>query len=182
MFCHKIKLLREQKKLTQKELALTFNLSQSSIALYEKGIRTPDFKTLSAYASFFNVSTDYLLGIEISKNSLIKETSDVDYNTTHFYYKMCDNSMREIGILKGASVLIEWVNHWEAGDILLFEIKNNNRIEKHLRTLVVKNNLFILKAENVEFESFLYTDKNDFKVIGKAIEVKTSFENSKAQQ
>ena len=49
MFSNKIKFLRKEKKLTQKELATIFNLSQSSIALYEKGIRMPDFKTLTAY-------------------------------------------------------------------------------------------------------------------------------------
>ncbi|MFV0239535.1 MAG: helix-turn-helix domain-containing protein [Lacrimispora sphenoides] len=55
----------ERKKLniTQEELAEKLNLSQKSISKYETGARNPSYDTLTQIAKFFNVSTDYLLGL-----------------------------------------------------------------------------------------------------------------------
>lgn len=58
----RIKKLREEKGLTQRQFAEQFQISPSTIALYEVGKRTPDADTLSKLASFFDVSVDYLLG------------------------------------------------------------------------------------------------------------------------
>lgn len=55
--------LREDKGLTQPELANILGISKSSVSAYELGIRYPTAETLLRYARFFNVSADYLLGI-----------------------------------------------------------------------------------------------------------------------
>ena len=57
-----IKNLRNNLKLSQRDLAKELNISPSSIAMYETGQRTPDTETLKLLADFFNTSTDYLLG------------------------------------------------------------------------------------------------------------------------
>lgn len=57
----KLKSLRKNKKLSQKELGIYLNLAESTISLYESEKRTPDNNTLLDIARFFNVSTDYLL-------------------------------------------------------------------------------------------------------------------------
>jgi transcriptional regulator with XRE-family HTH domain len=54
--------LRTQKGLTQAELSKTLQVSASSIGMYEQGRREPDNETLGKIASYFNVTTDYLLG------------------------------------------------------------------------------------------------------------------------
>lgn len=59
---NKIKLLRQEKNITQKELGAELNLAESTISLYESDKRTPDNGTLIDIARFFGVSTDYLLG------------------------------------------------------------------------------------------------------------------------
>lgn len=61
-FSDRLKLLRKERKITQKELAEIINLSSGAIAMYETGNRTPDKEVLSAIADFFDVSLDYLLG------------------------------------------------------------------------------------------------------------------------
>lgn len=68
-----LKQLRNEKKITQRELANLLNLSPSTIAMYETGQRKPDFETLQKIADFFDVSTDYLLGRTDIRN-LYKET------------------------------------------------------------------------------------------------------------
>lgn len=62
-FKEKLKELRIEKKLSQTELAKELNVSQRSISSWETGFRQPDFETLELIAKYFNVSTDYLLGI-----------------------------------------------------------------------------------------------------------------------
>ncbi|EEL64119.1 helix-turn-helix domain-containing protein (plasmid) [Bacillus cereus] len=54
--------LRKQKGITQKELALSLKLSESTIGMYERNERQPDYNTLIRIADYFNVSTDFLLG------------------------------------------------------------------------------------------------------------------------
>lgn len=58
----RIKELREEKNISQLELAKKLNLTQQSISLYEKGDREPSIDVLKSIANFFNVSLDYLLG------------------------------------------------------------------------------------------------------------------------
>lgn len=62
MFSKRLKKLRKEKKLTQREFAELMNLSSASIAMYETDKRSPDRETIVKMAKFFDVSTDYLLG------------------------------------------------------------------------------------------------------------------------
>lgn len=62
LFSERLKDLRNEKELTQRELARLLELSSSTIAMYETGQRMPDPETLQKLADFFNVTVDYLLG------------------------------------------------------------------------------------------------------------------------
>ena len=64
IFNERLKELRIEKKLSQTQLAKHLKVSQRSISSWETGFREPDFKTLNSIAQFFDVSTDYLLGLE----------------------------------------------------------------------------------------------------------------------
>ena len=67
-----LKDLREDYSLTQKEVALSCNLSPQCISQLEMGIRNPTGITLVALADFFEVSIDYLMGrIENADNGTI---------------------------------------------------------------------------------------------------------------
>ena len=57
-----LKLLRSEKKITQQDLADALHISKSSINMYERGERQPNFETLELIADYFNVDIDYLLG------------------------------------------------------------------------------------------------------------------------
>ena len=58
----RIKELRNERELSQKDLALYFHVAQSTVSSWEKGVRDPDTDTVASLAAFFDVSTDYLLG------------------------------------------------------------------------------------------------------------------------
>ena len=59
----RIRNLREDKDLTQKELATILNCSQQVYSNYELGQRDIPTEILIALSSFYNVSTDYILGL-----------------------------------------------------------------------------------------------------------------------
>ena len=70
--------LREDKKITQKELAQKLCVTVGTISNYENDQHLPDIEKLIMLANFFNVSTDYLLGRSISRfspNNIKKEFS-----------------------------------------------------------------------------------------------------------
>lgn len=54
--------LREDRKLTQKDLAEIIYVSPGTISNYENGVHYPDIEKLIALADYFHVTTDYLLG------------------------------------------------------------------------------------------------------------------------
>ena len=57
----RLKELRLKRGITQLKLALDLNMNQNSVSRYETGQREADYKTLIAFADYFNVSLDYLL-------------------------------------------------------------------------------------------------------------------------
>lgn len=61
-----LKDLREEKGITQKELANSCNLSAQCICALEQGSRNPTGSTIKTLAQYFGVTTDYLLGLENS--------------------------------------------------------------------------------------------------------------------
>ena len=62
MLGRRLKILREEKGLTQQQLADVINLSQQTIGHYEVDRAKPDVDTLNKLTSFFQVSADYILG------------------------------------------------------------------------------------------------------------------------
>lgn len=54
--------LREDRKLSQTEVARAIGMSRSGFSMYELGEREPDMDTVRKLADYFNVTTDYLLG------------------------------------------------------------------------------------------------------------------------
>lgn len=58
----RLKELREKRHISQVRFAMDLNMTQSSVSRYENGEREADYETLVAFADYFGVSVDYLLG------------------------------------------------------------------------------------------------------------------------
>ena len=63
IFSERLRELRKEKGLTQKELADKVGISRVGYGYWEKGKREPNFKKLILLAKYLYVSTDYLLGL-----------------------------------------------------------------------------------------------------------------------
>jgi len=71
----RLKELRKKQKMTQQQLGEAVNVTKVSICCYEKGTRTPSLETLIDLSELFNVSFDYLMGI----NQYMVSDTDANY-------------------------------------------------------------------------------------------------------
>lgn len=76
VFSKRIKDLRNDLKLTQKDLGEKVNVTKVSICGYENGTRTPNIETLEDLANVFGVKVDYLMG----NDDLVVAEKDKSYH------------------------------------------------------------------------------------------------------
>lgn len=82
MFDDRLKELRIKKGLNMKQLAEALNIPYTTYVGYEKNEREPNSESLIDIATFFNVSTDYLLGrkknVEIEKSTTVNTRFEIN--------------------------------------------------------------------------------------------------------
>jgi len=85
----RLRTLRNQKKKTQQQVSEYIGITRPAYTAYEKGTRNPDYGILEKLATYFEVTTDYLLGISGDKEPVHREAgiSDNDYNNLSAYQK-----------------------------------------------------------------------------------------------
>lgn len=141
MFLERLKELREEKGYSQKYVAESIKVAQSTYTLYEGGKREPGFETLCELSRFFNVSTDYLLGLDDIRNkeSLNSLNSEYrDFSNVIVSFKEAEEFIKQLtNTLLGLRELVED----EGRDVSdpFFHIINNISLSVRL--------LGILKAE-----------------------------------
>lgn len=91
-FGRKLRELRKQKNLTQKQLAALIGVKNSIISFYEVGDRIPSPEIIIKLASALNVTSDYLLGIH--KNETI-DVSGLDENDKKLVRSLVDTLRRK---------------------------------------------------------------------------------------
>ncbi|PYG88696.1 transcriptional regulator with XRE-family HTH domain [Ruminiclostridium sufflavum DSM 19573] len=65
----RLRKLREEKNLLQKDIANILNITTSAYGYYEQGKREPDSHVINFLADYYEVSSDYLFGRTNNKNS-----------------------------------------------------------------------------------------------------------------
>ena len=73
----RIKSLREDLGLNQKELSEKIGIGNVTISQYENGKRSPDPEVLRTIADFFDTTTDYLLGLSDDRHKRTSNASDI---------------------------------------------------------------------------------------------------------
>ena len=69
MFAERLKTLRLEAKMTQKDISNKLGISQPTYQRYEKSEREPNQEMIQKIALLFNVTIDYLFGNSNYKNS-----------------------------------------------------------------------------------------------------------------
>ena len=73
-----IKSLREKQGKTQAELAKQLGITRSSVNAWEMGISVPSTQYIVELSNIFNVSTDFLLGVNTSATINVSGLTDED--------------------------------------------------------------------------------------------------------
>ena len=101
--------LRKERGMTQEQLAAKIHKESSIISRYEKNLQSPTFETVRSFAAIFNVSMDYLSGMEkesaisthglsIEQTQTLRDLADL-YRTQNsaFSHKATDERLLLIG-------------------------------------------------------------------------------------
>lgn len=102
MFSKRLKILRQEKKISQVELGKVLSLSKQTISSYENGGSYPNPETLSTLADYFDVSTDYLLGRTEFNNTYKLEAKDLpqEVRQAGIEYLEVDEYTKKYGLSK----------------------------------------------------------------------------------
>ncbi len=93
----RIQALRKAIAVTQQQLSEELGISCKSVQRYERGYSNPDTYTLSLLATYFDVSSDYLLGIETIEERLRIECRVFmlgEHNPLYEQYLKCKNTYK----------------------------------------------------------------------------------------
>lgn len=197
LFGSRLRQLRKEDNLTQKELAAKLGLAFSTISMYERGIREPDFETTEAIADYFNVSMDFLLGKStnsapmgniipmphlntvpllgtiacgepiLATENLEGEVSIPDDIKADFALRCSGDSMIDARILDGDIVYIRQQPTVNNGEIAAVLIGD----EATLKKVFISEGTITLLACNSNYQPFVYSGEklNEIRILGKAV-------------
>jgi len=111
-FGQTIKTLRRNTNMTQEKLADLLSISPQAVSRWETDAAMPDISLLPPLANLFNVTTDYLLGMETYQKDLRKAEFDEAF---HEYWKHDDKeknyqiALRAVAEYPGNMEYVEWL-------------------------------------------------------------------------
>lgn len=95
VFGEQLKKLREERHLTQYQLATHLGYGSSAISNYETGKNEPSLKDLIRLADFFQVSTDYLLNKKNYTQEFIFKKGNLFFEEFFCFYKSLSATQKE---------------------------------------------------------------------------------------
>lgn len=93
-FGKRLKTLRKEKNLTQKQLSALIGVQNSIISFYEVGDRMPSPEVIIKLSHVLHVSTDFLLGVEKQEKQDLIDVSGLNENDRKLVQNLID-TLRE---------------------------------------------------------------------------------------
>lgn len=93
-FKDRLKSLRKEKRLTQVKLGEMLNYGYTAIANYESGRNQPSIPDLKKIASIFNVSMDYLLGVNDIRHPYVIDDNTAKFNEFRRFYALLNEDSK----------------------------------------------------------------------------------------
>lgn len=92
--------LRTECNLTQREIARQLEITQSGYLRWEKGITEPNIESIKKLCKIFDVSADYLIGLENDYGAkTIQQTNNITHKEQewlNFYRKLPPDSLERL--------------------------------------------------------------------------------------
>ncbi len=195
--------LRKERGVLQKDIAKEIGITAAAYSLYEKGKREPSLGTLQKMADYFNVSADYLMGIEplqkpkprkgviinvlgrvaagvpIEAITDIIDTEEITEEmakTGEFFGLQIKGDSMEPRMAEGDVVIVRQQDDAESGDIVIATINGNEATCKRLRKY---RDGIELVSNNPSYEPMFFSNddivEKPVKIIGKVVELRAKF-------
>lgn len=119
-FSRRIALLRKERKVSQREVSQSLNVSQALLSHYEKGIRECSLDFVVKAADYYNVSCDYLLGRTADRGGtgLIAENlpDSTDEKISNTRYSLTSTVNKRL-IINSINLIFDLLEASDAGSI-----------------------------------------------------------------
>ena len=197
MFREQLKLLRNQKHLSQAQLAKEIGVSSSTIAMWESGEREPkNYETLEIIADFFNVNMELLLtgtiaptripvlgkvvaGIPLGAIEDIIDYEEIPHSMAksgdYFALQIKGDSM-EPRIKEGDVVIVRKQPDVESGEVAIVLVNGDEATIKKVQKF---NGGINLVPSNPAYEVKTYSNDDieslPVSIIGKVVELRAKF-------
>ena len=109
VFTEKLKMLLSEKGITWKELSETLSIGKNQFACWQEKNSLPDGKTLKKIAEYFQVSADYLLGIDIIKEKamVLLDNPEISLSSDEKWFILQLRQLEREGKVKVESCLVD---------------------------------------------------------------------------
>ena len=205
MFKDRLKMLRKENNISQKQLSEILYVSQQAIGKWETDKATPNPEMLAKIANYFNVSVDYLLGnssselpapkgkgvkipvlgevragmpIEAIENIIDYEeiTQEMAASGEYFALQIKGDSM-EPKFSEGDVVIVRKQSVVENGDIAIILVNGNEAtVKKFYRK---DTGITLMPTNTAKYEPMFFTqqetDELPVVVLGKVVELRAKF-------
>ncbi len=195
----RIRSLREERKISQAELANFLKVSDKAVSTWENDIKIPRMGTLESMAKFFGVTKSYIIEGTKTSNTMgmpmistlkvpllgtiacgtpilavenVEDYIDMDKNVHADFALRCKgDSMINARIMDGDIVYIKKQNSVENGEIAAILLDEYTESEATLKRIYKSSDKIRLCAENPNYTDMVFfeNDMNKIRIIGKAV-------------
>ena len=200
-----LKLLRKKSGLSQRDFAEIIHASQNTVSQWESGKREPSYAIAREIANYFNVSVDYLLGIEekTAPSSMRKKgikipvlgrvqagipveaieeilgyeeiTEEMASQGEFFALKIRGDSMLP-RMVEGDVIIVRKQSNVDSGDIAVVLVNGNDATVKKIRKTESGIELVPLNPSfDIKYYSNSEIESLPITIIGKAVELRGKF-------
>ena len=169
----RIKNLREENGLSQKELAQNLHISPSTLCQYESGDRVPSDNIKAKIADYFHVSIDFLFGRD-GKN--YKEITPDENNSEEYFALRIHGASMEPRMREGDIVIVRKQEDADTGDTAVVLVGRETATVKKIKKT---GDGIQLIPTNPAYDPLYYTAADvarlPVRIIGKVVELRAKY-------
>ncbi len=180
----RIKDIRKQKGLSQKELADLCGVHQTAVSQWEKGRTTPDITSLKKLAKALGVSVELLLGVEpvqdenkiLGFSRISAESAAEKLGESDFFALVINSDTMSPTLLPNDTVIVNRREIPVSGELAAVTVGDS---DVTVTRIIKKGTSVLLVPENSAYEPLIFSDYEfdslPVSVLGKVIELRRRF-------
>lgn len=130
-----LKDIREDKDITQEQMAKILGVKRGAYSLWELGISLIPFNHLYNFASYFNVSIDYVIGLTNNREKVKYNEFNLELIGKNLKKIRIDNNMTQQALAKELNITQACIVRYEKG-IICISTANIYKYSKYFKTSI----------------------------------------------